>query len=309
VATPPTLTAIVPATNGPATLDRCVAAIRSALEPPEEVIVVDSPPAAGPAEARNLGAAQASGDVLVFIDADVVVHEDVFLRIREAFAADPGLAGVFGAYDDSPEAPGTVSRFRNLLHHHVHLAAAGSASTFWAGLGALRRDAFAASGGFDAERFPLPSIEDIELGLRVTRMGKRIVLDPGVQGTHLKSWTLAGMIETDLLRRGAPWVALILREGGPSDALNLSWRHRATALAYLAGLAGTASRKPVAAVAALAVAVGLNASFYALLVRRLGAARAAAAVGLHAVHGLTAVAAVPAGVMLYLDEARRRPRR
>ena len=55
------LSAIVPATNEPATLDRCVAAIRTAEEPPEEVIVVSEASAPGPAAARNEGAERATG--------------------------------------------------------------------------------------------------------------------------------------------------------------------------------------------------------------------------------------------------------
>lgn len=301
----PTLTAIVPATNRPPTLERALAAIRAAHEPPEEVVAVEAPANAGPAEARNTGAADATGDVLVFVDADVLVHADAFARLREAFAADPGLAGVFGSYDDRPEAPGTVSSFRNLLHHHVHTTAPGPASTFWAGLGAMRRDTFAAAGGFDAKRYPLPSIEDIELGVRVTAAGGRLVLDPAVQGTHLKAWTLGDMIRTDLLRRGAPWIALVLRSGASTTALNLGWRSRLTAVAYVLALLSAGRRRPLPAFAALAAAAGLNASFYSLLVRRLGAPRAAAAVGLHVLHVLTSVASVPAGLALYLDEARR----
>ncbi|MGH7896935.1 MAG: acetone carboxylase subunit gamma, partial [Candidatus Binatia bacterium] len=44
------------------------------------------------------------------------------------------------------------SRFRNLLHRHVHQEGAGPATTFWAGLGAIRREAFERVGGFDALR-------------------------------------------------------------------------------------------------------------------------------------------------------------
>src|SRR5205807_8681242 len=63
-------------------------------------------------------------------------------------------------------------------------------STFWAGLGAVRRDAFEAVGGFDAERYLVPSVEDIDLGARLATTGHRIELDPAVQGTHLKAWSL-----------------------------------------------------------------------------------------------------------------------
>src|SRR5712691_8297973 len=98
------LTAIVPATDRPPGLARCLAAIRAADEPPEELIVVETAPRPGPAAARNEGALRAGGDILVFVDADVLPHKDVFRRIRAAFAADPALAGVFGSYDAWPEA-------------------------------------------------------------------------------------------------------------------------------------------------------------------------------------------------------------
>src|SRR5581483_8555183 len=176
---PTTLSAIVPATNAPPTLEACRDAIQAADEAPEELIVVLE--GAGPADARNRGAARATGDVLVFVDADVVVHGDAFARIRRAFE-DPSLVALFGSYDDRPAAPGTVSVFRNLLHHHVHQSGAGPATTFWAGLGAVRRDAFEAVGGFDAERYLVPSVEDIDLGTRLVAAGRRIELDPSVQG-------------------------------------------------------------------------------------------------------------------------------
>ena len=73
--------------------------------------------------------------------------------VRAAFA-DSSLAAVLGSYDDRPPASGLVARYRNLLHHFVHQRSRREATTFWTGLGAVRRDAFAALGGFDLhERF------------------------------------------------------------------------------------------------------------------------------------------------------------
>ena len=221
-----TLSVIVPATNDPPTLGRCTAAIRGADAAPEEIIVVREPVRTGPAAARNAGAREAAGDVLVFVDADIEVHPDVFSRIRSAFAKEDELVALFGSYDDAPAAPGVVSRFRNLLHHHVHQTSGGPATTFWGGIGAIRREEFEGIGGFDQERFAVPSIEDIELGMRLTAAGARIVLDPEIQGTHLKRWTLGQMLRTDLHDRGIPWVQLLLESRDSSSALNLSWRHR-----------------------------------------------------------------------------------
>jgi glycosyltransferase involved in cell wall biosynthesis len=48
-----TLSAVVPATNRPGTLAQCIAAIEAAIDRPDEILVVDAPAGAGPAEARN----------------------------------------------------------------------------------------------------------------------------------------------------------------------------------------------------------------------------------------------------------------
>jgi Glycosyl transferase family 2 len=303
------LAAIVPATNEPETLPACVAAIRAAADPPEELIVVRHPPGAGPAAARNAGAREASADVLVFVDADVEVHPDAFTRVRRALREDPELVAVFGSYDDHPSAPGVVSAFRNLLHHHVHTSSPGPATTFWAGLGAIRRDAFIVACGFDEERFRTPSIEDIELGMRLTAAGARIRLDPELRGTHAKAWTLHEMLRTDLLRRGVPWVRILLERRSGGTALNLGWRHRASAVVSIVALVALVKRRPGAFGGSVATLVLLNRSFYALLARRRGPREAALGVGLHAVHHLTAVAAVPAGAFAHLLELRKRGRR
>jgi hypothetical protein len=301
----PTLTVIVPATNDPPTLSECTSAIAGAADAPEQTIVVDSPPGAGPARARNAGASRAAGEVVVFVDADVVVHADAFTRIRALFDADKDLVAAFGSYDDDPLDRGAVSSFRNLLHHHVHQSSGGAASTFWAGLGAVRREAFLAVGGFDGARFSEPSIEDIELGMRLADAGGRIVLDPLLLGRHLKSWSLREMVRTDVRRRGVPWVVLLLSRRTAPRALNLGWRHRLSAASVVGALGSLLARRPGRAAAAGALFVGLNSSLYVLLVRRRGPALGVLGVPLHALHHLCGVAALPLGVLAYLTGDRR----
>jgi GT2 family glycosyltransferase len=293
---PVALSVVVPATNRPPTLDRCLAAVRSAAGPDDEVVVVDGPAGTGAVDARNAGAARARHPVLVFVDADVEVHPDALERIRGSFA-DPETTAVFGSYDDSPSVGTTVSTFRNLLHHHVHQANAGPTATFWTGLGAVRRDAFEAVGGFDAERYPGPSIEDIDLGRRLAERGARIHLDPAIQGKHLKAWTLRSLLWTDFASRGVPWVALMWRSRTVPTFLNLGLHHRVSALASIGSVAAIVLGSLVAFAACLTLLITLNRSFYALLLRRQGLHRAAVGVGLHALHHLVATIAVPFGIL------------
>jgi len=305
-----TLSAVVPATDDPPTLPRSLAAIVRAHDGPDEVIVVDRPQELSAAAARNAGVDRATGDVVVFVDADVEVHPDAFARIREAFAADEHLTALCGAYDDRPDAPTTVSTFRNLLHHHIHHGGAGPAETFWTGLGAIRREAFVAVGGFDEARYPHPSVEDIDLGQRLADGGASLRIDPAIQGTHLKTWTLRSMVWTDFARRGVPWVALQVRRRQTSTALNCGWRHRLSAASCAAGVLGAVLLHPVVALAALGNMVALNHAFYALLLREQGPLRASAGIALHGLHHLVATAAVVAGIGVAAFEvlAANRPR-
>jgi len=302
------LTAIVPATDDPPTLGRCLEAIRRAAAPPEEILVVDRADGPGPAAARNDGAARASGEVVVFVDADVLPHSDAFTRIRRAFGEQEGLVALFGSYDDTPTAPGAVSGFRNLLHHHVHQSAGGASDSFWAGLGAVRRDRFMACGGFDESRYQRPSIEDIELGGRLVAAGGAVWLDPRLQATHLKAWTLREMIRVDLLDRGVPWLTLLFRRGELPASLNLGWRHRLSAVASIVAVAAVVRRRRGPALAGLGALVCLNVSFYRLLLRRRGPVDAALGVGLHALHHVTAGVAVPLALRAHLRERRTRGR-
>jgi hypothetical protein len=289
------LSCVIPATDAPATLSRCLEAIAGAERGPDEVLAISEPARSWPAAARNAGVERASGDVIAFVDADVEVHADAFARIRDAFEADDGLAAVFGAYDDAPEAPGAVSGFRNLLHHRTHVEGAGDAQTFWSGLGAVRRAPFREVGGFDPAR---RWVEDIDLGLRLSGAGHRIRLEPAIQGKHLKRWDLPSMVREDFARRGLPWARMVLESGGRGRSqLNLGWRGRVGALASLVAAGSLIARRPGAASAALAVLVLGNAELYRLLMARRGPLETAAAVPLHVLHHLTGVGAAGAAVL------------
>ncbi|NNG17971.1 MAG: glycosyltransferase family 2 protein [Gemmatimonadales bacterium] len=177
----------------------------------------------GPSYARNRGVEAARGDVIVFIDADVCVHRETLGRFVKIFVENPGFSAVFGSYDAAPPAPGLVSQYRNLLHHWVHQQNGGDAETFWAGCGAVRREVFLEAGMYDEWHFSRPQIEDIELGHRLKALGHQISLEPNIQATHLKRWTLRNMIATDFRDRGVPWTRLLIQRGivSKSQSLNL----------------------------------------------------------------------------------------
>ena len=237
---------VVPAYNNVCELSQSLSALRNAADADSELIVVDDGSSqdvsstaarwgarvlrlarnAGPATARNYGARHARGQVLFFVDADVVVPNDAIRRIQSILDCHEEIAAVFGSYDAAPAAPGLISQYRNLLHHFVHQNGKAEASTFWAGCGAVRRAAFECVGGFDEQRFPRPSIEDIELGYRLRRAGYHILLDKSLQSMHLKRWTLRSVIRTDIVYRAIPWCRLIVETGEAPDDLNVQGSQR-----------------------------------------------------------------------------------
>jgi glycosyltransferase involved in cell wall biosynthesis len=187
----------------------------------------------GPGGARNQAAEQASGDILWFVDADVVVHESAARELAAAFSGED-IAAVFGSYDDKPPAENFFSQYKNLVHHYYHHRAKEEASTFWSGCGAVRKAAFLAVGGFDVERYKYPSIEDIELGHRLIGAGGRVRMCPSLLCTHLKVWRLGNLLHTEIFRRAIPWSRLILGGAGIPDDLNTGAAEQAKAV--LAGL-------------------------------------------------------------------------
>src|SRR5207247_4681140 len=140
-------------------------------------------------------------------------------------------------------------------------------STFWTGLGAVRWESCSEVGGFDEN---VEFMEDVEFGMRMSAAGQSIVLDPSVQGTHLKRWTVWGMLRTDIFGRGVPWIRIMLRQGHATNTLNLGWRERLSVLASLSVVLAVALLQPLAALVALTSVVALNWRFYALLLRRRG---------------------------------------
>ncbi len=301
-----TISVIMPAFRAEHLLPRVLPPLIGMLERGEvaEVIVVDdqspdrtaevarqmgarvlvTPKNGGPGVARNLAAKEAVGDVLWFVDSDVIAWPDGATRLRATFA-DPTVAAVFGSYDATPEGS-WFARYKNLMHRYYHQTARRSARTFWAGCGAVRADMFARVGGFDVETYRVPSIEDIELGYRIHAAGGVICVDPALLGKHLKRWTIRQAIHTDIFRRALPWSRLMIAREGLGDDLNTSKAERGRAV--LAGL--FLLSLPLALVAwslwwlpfvLYAAALAASAPLFAFFIRNLGAPRALLAMLYH----------------------------
>ena len=244
------LSVVIPVHNGGNDFRKCLEALMESTRLPDELIVVDDASSdgsaqvasqsgtlllspgdqpIGPARCRNRGVAAANGDIVIFLDADVRIHRDTIAVIEGHFRQHPEMAALFGSYDDRPPHRSPVSLYKNLQHHFVHHHSHEDTSSFWTGVGAIRRDIFQQIGGFD-ETYSRPSIEDIELGVRLKAAGYHIRLCTDVQVTHLKRWNLLSLLRTDIFDRAIPWTRLILSGSRLPADLNLDWKSRLSAL-------------------------------------------------------------------------------
>jgi glycosyltransferase involved in cell wall biosynthesis len=299
------ISVIVPVRDGGGAFRACLASLAACEPSAHELIVVvdgadgDSADLAsafganvvqllstvGPARARNVGAASASGDALLFVDADIVVPPSLIGRVAAHLQSAPDVAAVIGSYDDAPADPGFLSQYRNLLHHYVHQTGREDASTFWCGCGAIRRAVFLDAHGFNGG-FSDPSIEDIEFGYRLRRAGFRIRLAKDLQVTHLKRWLPLLLLRTDIFARAVPWTRLIIQSRTLPNDLNVRTSSRASValvFALTVALAASPWVRGSGAVAILA-AIGLmaaNAGFYRFLWRVRGPSFTLAALPWH----------------------------
>ncbi|MBI3651053.1 MAG: glycosyltransferase family 2 protein [Acidobacteria bacterium] len=329
----PAFSVIVPVYNASPELRLCLAALQQSAYEDFEVIVVDDGSSEalesivapyqcryvkldrqqGPARARNRGAALAKGRYLVFIDADVCVHQDTLERFAGAFAARPDVVAVLGSYDEAPAHTNFFSQYKNLFHHYVHQGGAGESRTFWSGCGAMRRDIFLSFGGFDAARYRRPAIEDIELGTWIKEAGYQVILDRRIQAQHLKRWTFWSLLKSDIFDRGIPWIRLMWRVGASANTLNVVPSQRwSVLLVYLTALllplatvwhfAGA-----IAALSALGVGV-LNRHFYGYFLQRRGVWFTLRVLPVHGLYFCYCGIAVVIGTWLYfLTDRPKRP--
>lgn len=239
--TTPYISVIIPAYNSSKFIPLCLEALSKSTYENYEIILVDDASTddtaqiaesmgcrvfimdkqSGPAVARNFGSKEAKGEIVLFIDSDVLVKSNTIELVASTFSQNPDISALFGSYDDSPSDTDFLSQYRNLLHHYVHQQANEDSNSFWAGCGAIRKDVFLELNGFDYKRFAEPSIEDIELGHRMIAAGYKIKLDKELQVTHLKHWGWHSMIKTDIFNRAVPWSRLILQTKSLPQDLNL----------------------------------------------------------------------------------------
>ncbi len=320
------ISVIVPMHNAGATLERCLGGIFSSSYANYECIVVDdsstddglekigSFPARvvrlvgrkGASFARNRGAEAALGQILLFVDADVVVRRDSLEKIAKCFEAHEGISAVFGSYDDEPGAENFLSQYRNLLHHFIHQTSSEEAGTFWSGCGAVKEEAFVQAGMFDEG---CRMMEDIALGYKLRAQGHRIRLEKSLLVKHLKRYTPWSLLKSDVFDRAVPWTLLMWSRRQFTSDLNLKWHHKVSALTAVLLLAAIGSAPILSPMGALVpVLIGtylfLNRDVYRFYFEKRGAEFALKVVPVHFAYYMCSLLGLLIGTTQYVLKGR-----
>jgi glycosyltransferase involved in cell wall biosynthesis len=226
----------------------------------------------GPAEGRNRGVRSALGDVIVFIDSDLVVLPDFLAchgRALERHWRRHGnrLCFTYGAVINTANFDDPTSEPHKLRDHSWAYFATGNV--------AIDRDLLERSGLFDTA-FRLYGWEDLELGERLRRLGVVLVRCPEAAGYH---WHPPLNLEQipDLIRveRERARMGLVFFRKHPTRRVRLiiqfTWLHRLLwELLTLGGLLNERSLRPLLAWLIRHGRAGLAMELLRLPLNRLG---------------------------------------
>ncbi len=163
---------------------------------------------AGPASARNRGAMEAQGQILLFTDDDCVPMPDWLKAMLGPFN-DPDVVGAKGVYRTHQTS--LAARFVQIEYEDKYRLMAGLPSidfidTYSAG---FRRDRFLEMTGYDTS-FPVACAEDIELSYRMSARGWKMKFVPGAIVYHTHPGTFSSYLKKKY--KFAFWRVLAVRK-------------------------------------------------------------------------------------------------
>jgi glycosyltransferase involved in cell wall biosynthesis len=223
------ISVIIPVYNAQDTLALCLDCLYQSNYPNFEVILVDDcssdvsreiarnypvklismPRNMGAAPARNRGVQAARGSILLFMDSDILVEQDSLALVAEDLQ-DKEISGVVGLLSPKLKFTNFASNYKNLYMHYTYSMLPRTVSVFYTSFAAVRKQVFEECGGFD-DNYRQATIEDIEVGERITARGYKLIIDKRLQVEHVRHYHFSGLLKTGF-RRAAGITKIMLRK-------------------------------------------------------------------------------------------------
>lgn len=177
----------------------------------------------GPARARNRGVDEARGDIIFFLDSDVIVLEGTVQEVKDYFIKNPGANCVIGVCATEPLNKGFVPKYMAMFEY-IHLLGTrdNKVSVFAPRCGAIKKELFQSAGGYD-ESYKGADVEDFELARRINRIDS-ILLNPKMLVRHQFVNNFEEAVR-NYFKRAVMWIHLFIKDkqldnAGPTSPSN-----------------------------------------------------------------------------------------
>lgn len=218
------LTAIIPTRNRPVDLAKAVVSILNQIRLPEELIIVDQstddesfslvnalmsgavhiklvyihdPRISGLVDAKRVASERASGDIICFLEDDVILESDYIEQIELGFTNQPEMVGCCGIITNPPHQTAIYEILFRLFHRGIFMDRRVGLYGRFHGRGNKLIASEMLSGGLSAWRREVFKVvpfdvlngfhmfEDIDFSTRVARhFGKRLYINPNARLEH-----------------------------------------------------------------------------------------------------------------------------
>ncbi len=228
----PLVSVIIPVKNSSKTIGQCIRSVKRSYYKNYEIIIVDDhstddsveiansykcnviqvKDGNGANNARNIGASAAKGEILMFVDSDIVLRRETILGIVEALEENQ-LDAVVGVYSTKHRHDTLVSQYKNLWVRYSYIKSPPTIDWLFGSISGIKRRAFEKLGGFNVDLLAKHGHDDIELGKRAAQAKLNIELDIEIEVEHLKNYTLLSFIKNEFNRSvGFAELAIKFRE-------------------------------------------------------------------------------------------------
>ncbi|MEW6555753.1 MAG: glycosyltransferase [Elusimicrobiota bacterium] len=149
----------------------------------------------GASVSRNEGAKNADAEVILFLDADVMLQKNCLHRIAEIYEKYPETDVIQGVYTEEAADNNVSTLTRNYYKYHkiekINRSQINGINSYCF---AIKKKVFEKINGFNPQ---YEGVEDVELGMRLVKNGYKILLDKNLRVKHLKRYTFTRLLRTD----------------------------------------------------------------------------------------------------------------